>query len=53
MDITQLGQGPNEMVIHTEMLLPGEDLNEVQLLQLKEDMIVEDVLEMCKTITSG
>lgn len=53
MDITQLGQGPNEMVIRTEMLLPGEDLNEVQLLQLKEDMIVEDVLEMCKTITSG
>lgn len=53
MDIAELGKGPNKMVIRTEMLLPGEDLNEVQLLQLKEDMIVEDVLEMCKTITSG
>lgn len=53
MDIAELGKGPNEMVIRTEMLLPGEDLNEVQLLQLKEDMIVEDVLQTCKIITSG
>lgn len=53
MDIAELGKGPNEMVICTEMLLPGEDLNEVQLLQLKEDMIVEDVLQTCKIITSG
>ena len=41
------------MVIQTVKLLLGEDLNKVQLLQLKEDMVVEDILQTCKIITSG
>lgn len=40
------------MVTHTEKLLLGEDLNKVQLLQLKEDTVVEDILQTCKIITS-